>query len=213
MLDIKTIFIANTALLLILSIYMALIYKKNIHNRTIKFITYFVVFYFIGLLLFILRNKVPDFLSIVIANTLFIAGSHSLYLATRDIVGLESKWHNRYWIPIVVVFIGFNIFIYVDFNSNIRMLIYAFYAIIYSFLSMSLFWVYTSAKFKIFDKISVIVFLISFLIETSVFLRFLFIKVSTYYFGNTDIFIYLPNLALFILNLWVIALVKYRIKN
>lgn len=212
MLDIKTIFFANIFVLFILSIYLVYLHKKNPSNRALKFVANFVIFYFLGLVLFILRNQIFDFLSIVIATTFFAFGSVSLYVATRDIVGLDSKWHSRYWIPILIVFAGHFIFTYIDFNTNMKMTIYYTFCVFYSSLSFWLFWFYSAKKFKVFDKISSLVFLIGCLIFLVILLRVHLLNVATYYFANTDIFILLPNLYMLILNLWIIALVTYRIK-
>lgn len=213
MLDMKMLFIINTVILLVLSIYMLFLYKKNSQNRAIKFITYFVVLYCLGFILFILRNQIPDFLSIVIANTFFALGSLCLYVTTRAIVGLDSKWQIRYWIPVLIIFVGFYIFTFIDFNSNMRALMYSVFALFYSLLDMWLFGFYTSSKFYTFDKISSIVFLVGAIIFLLRAIESRIIHIEAYYFNNVDLFLYLPNIYMLILNIWVILLVTYRIKN
>lgn len=182
-------------------------------NRVIKFITYFVVLYCLGFILFILRNQIPDFLSIVIANTFFALGSLCLYVTTRAIVGLDSKWQIRYWIPVLIIFVGFYIFTFIDFNSNMRALMYSVFALFYSLLDMWLFGFYTSSKFYTFDKISSIVFLVGAIIFLLRAIESRIIHIEAYYFNNVDLFLYLPNIYMLILNIWVILLVTYRIKN
>jgi hypothetical protein len=192
---------------------MLFLYKKNSQNTAMKFITYFVVLYCLGFILFILRNQIPDFLSIVIANTFFALGSLCLYVAIRAIVGLNSKWQIRYWIPILIVFVGFYIFTLIDFNPNMRALIYSVFVLFYSLLDMWLFGFYASSKFYIFDKISSMVFFVGFVIFSLVAIESRIIHIDAYYFNNVNIIIYLPNIYMLMLNLWIISLVTYRIKN
>jgi hypothetical protein len=167
----------------------------------------------VGFVLLILRNQIPDFFSIVIANTFFAIGSLNLYVATRAIVNLDSKWHYRYYIPIVFIFVSFILFTYIDFNTPFRMVIYFTFATIYSFLSFYLFWFYASSEYRVFDKISAILFFIGILNASFMVLRVLFQDVTSYYFGNSDIFMYLPSINMLILSLWIAFLVRYRIKS
>ncbi len=209
----KMLFIINTVILLILAIYMLFLYKKNSQNRATKFITYFVVLYCLGFTLFILRNQIPDFLSMVIANTFFALGSLCLYVATRAIVGLDSKWQIRYWIPVLIIFVGFNIFTFIDFNPNMRALMYSVFALLYSLLEMWLFGFYTSSKFYTFDKISSIVFFVGAIIFLLRAIESRIIHIDAYYFNNVNLIISLPNIYMLVLNIWILTLVTYRIKN
>lgn len=211
MLDLKIVFIINTFVLFFLSIYMFIKYKQNPYNRTIKFLTYFANCYFIGFLLVISRNKISDFISIVIANTLFISGTISLYIAIRALLNLDSQVHIRYIIPILIIFVGFFIFTYIDYNIEARLILFSssciFFASIYSWL----FWFYSSEKFTLFDRVSCFLFIIEVMLFTTRILNSFSINIQAYLFRNESIFSYLPNLFMLTLNIWIVILVKYRI--
>lgn len=213
MLDIKTVFIINIILITILSFYMLVVYIKNSRNRAIQFITYFTVLFFFAFILFYLRNQIPDFLSIVIANTLFSIAIVSLYIAIKDSLQLDSKWHIRYWIPIVVFSVGFFIFTHLSFNFSSRIYIYCIFVIIYCIHFAWLFWIYKSKEFKLFDTLSSILFLLGVIVFSLVMVSSNIETLSTYYFSNTTFALYLPNIFYFMLNLWAVVLIKYRIKN
>ena len=149
----------------------------------------------------------------VMANTFFAIANISLYIAIRSLFYENTKWYNRYWLPVLVVFIGFCIFIYLHYDSNIRVLIYVFFALFYSLLNMKLFLFSSSLKFKVFDTLSFIFFLLTSILYVSIAIRINFRHVETYYFSNVDIFISLINYHMFILNFWIIALIHYRIKK
>lgn len=210
---IKIVFIINIIILFLLSTYILLKYKKKLHNPQIRYLLLFVVCYLIGLILFVLRNNIPDFLSIVIGTTLFATGSVNLYIATRAVLGLDYHWKSRYYIPIFLVALGHTIFTYIYFSTAIKMSIYYSFAILYSTLSMWLFWRYASQRFHFFDKFSSVVFLIGVIIFFIILLRVLSINAESYFFSNTDFFIFLPNSYMLLLNVWFIALLKYRIKD
>lgn len=210
---IKIIFIVNAILLFLLSIYTLWAYKKNKAQRTIKLIFFFALFYFIGFLFFILRNKIPDFFSIVLALLFFTAGSLNQYVAIRSLLGLDSTWKIRYYIPISIAFIGFYTFTYIDFNTYMRTVIFSSLMILYSLLDMWLFWNHSSKEHRLFDKLSFIVFFISFLVFLIRFIYMSSINISSYYFNNSSFFVLLPNLYMLLLNIWVILLIRYRIKN
>jgi len=192
---------------------MLFLYKINPKNRVIQFATYFSVLFFIAFFLFILRNKIPDFLSIVLANTSFAVGTISLYIAIKASLKLDSKWHVRDWIPILVIFVGFFIFTYASFSFNTRIVIYCLFATVYFSLMGWLFWVYGLKQFKLFDFMSILLFIYGAIAFLSVMIYANIEAISTYYFSNTSFIMYLPNIFYLLLNFWTVALVKYRIKN
>ena len=145
----------NFITLLVLSVYFFYLYKKNTVNVTLQYILYFCTLYTVALFLFILRNHISDFISMVMANTFFAIANISLYIAIRSLFYENTKWYNRYWLPVLVVFIGFCIFIYLHYDSNIRVLIYVFFALFYSLLNMKLFLFSSSLKFKVFDTLRI----------------------------------------------------------
>ena len=213
LLDIKTLFIMNLVILLILSLYLFSLYKKNKTNITIQYFLYFCTLYSVALFLFLLRNQISDFISMVIANTLFATANVSLYIAIRALFDEETQWKNRYWIPIFIVFIGFCIFVYFHYDANIRALIYLFFALFYALLNTKLFLFSSSSKFKVFDKVSFIFFLLTSILYISIIIRINFQQVETYYFSNVDIFISFINYHMLFLNLWIIIVTQYRIKK
>jgi hypothetical protein len=213
MLDIKIIFITNAIALFVLSLYMMLRHRNHVQNRTVKFVTYFVVLYFLGFVLLLLRNKIPDFLSIVVANSFFVAGSVSLYVATRAILNLDAKWHLRYVVPVVVIFVGFIIFTYLDYDTATRIVIYFSFCTMFSLLSGYLFWVHASKRFIIFDKLSAMMFFGGAVLDILIIIRALSTQLAVNYLSITDAVITLSNLFLSVLILWFVLLVNYRIKK
>ncbi|MCK9490834.1 MAG: hypothetical protein M0Q24_01990 [Sulfurimonas sp.] len=213
MLDVKTLFIASTVILLLVSIITLFKYKQNPKNSAIKYLTLFILLHFIGFVGFILRNQIPDFLSIVIANTLFGAGTLSLYLATKAITNKEPIWHNRYLIPIITFFIGFIIFTYIEYNTSARIFIYYLFCFIYTSAIAWLFWFNDSMKFKIFDRVSSVFFTILSIIFLGVIFQTSFIKLQAYYFSNSNTFMILSIFIMIALNLWTILTIKHRVKN
>lgn len=213
MIDIKFFFLSNIILLLFLSFYMIILYIRDPKNRAIQFITYFTVFFFFAFVLFVLRNQISDFLSIVVANTLFAIAILFLYIAIKVSLNLDSKWHLRYWIPIIIFFVGFFIFTHLSFNFSSRLYIYCIFLIIYCIHFAWLFRLHKSEKFKLFDTLSSIFFLLGVVVFLLVIVFSNIESFSNYYFANINFALYLPNIFYFILNLWAVMLIKYRIKN
>lgn len=213
MLEVKTLFIANTLFLSIVSAIMIFSYIKNQKNSAIKYLALFIVMHCIGFVGFILRNQIPDFISIVIANTLFAAGTLSLYLAVKAITGIKPIWHNRYLIPLLTFFIGFIIFTYVEYDTRARIFIYYFFCFIYTSSIAWLFWFKASEEFKIFDRVSSLFFTILFLIFLGIVFQTSFIRLQAYYFSNQNIFMILSIFIMFVLNLWTLLAIKYRVKS
>ncbi len=213
MLDIKIVFITNTIALFILSIYMMLRHRNNIKNRSIKFVTYFIVLYFLGFILLLLRNTIPDFLSILLANSFFVTGSISLYVAVRAILKFDASWHYRYWIPVVVLFLGMGFFTYLDYNTNARIIIYFGFCMLFAFLPGWLFWNHASKRFYYFDKISAMMFFADVVLCFLIILRAGFIQLEVNYLSITDTIIILPSIFMSVLILWLVLLTNYRLNN
>jgi len=211
--DVKTLFSAITAILLLVSLIMIFSYKQNPENSAIKYLALFIVLHFIGFVGFILRNQIPDFLSIVVANTLFGAGTLSLYLATKAITNKTPIWYNRYLIPLLTYFIGFIIFTYVEYDTSIRIFIYYLFCFIYTSAIAWLFWFNDSVRFRVFDRVSAIFFAALSIIFLGVVFQTSFTKLQAYYFSNTNTFMILSIFIMILLNLWTVIATKYRIKN
>ena len=213
LLDIKVFYMINTLMLIFLSFYSLFFYRKNKNNPAIKYLTFFTLFYTIGFILLILRNQIPDFLSVLFANVLFTIGSVCLYIAIRAILNLEARWKAIYWIPILIVFVGFYLFTYVYFDPNMRFFLYSLFVLVFSILDMRLFILYSSPEFKLFDKISILIYFLSTLIFLSLCIYITLEKVSGYFFSNVNIIVYLPSFYMIILNIWIVLVLSYRIRR
>lgn len=213
MFTIKNIFIANEITYIFILFYLFLALKKNTNKRTIKLFFNFILFYAIGYILFILRNQIPDFISIVVANTLFAAGSLNLYMASKDIVNLDSRWKSRYIIPILIIFSSHIIFTYIHFSTNIRIIIFNIFIAIYTLLGALIFKKYPSEKYHFFDKITSMLFFSGSIIFIFIVLRTIEIRFNSYYLNNFDFMIFLPNIYMFVVNIWIVAAVSYRFKD
>ena len=211
--DIKILYIGNMLVLFATSTILYIKYRKQPQNSALKFLTIFMGFHFFGFVLFILRNQIPDFLSIVIANTLFAAGVISLYITVRAFTKIEPAWHNRYFIPLITYFIGFVIFTYVNYDTKTRILIYYLFCTIFMIPSAWFLWKNNVAKYKVFDKATAILFFIISLILIWIIVQVSFIQLQTYYFSNSNIFMMLSFFIMNILNFWSLLALRYRIKN
>lgn len=211
--DVRLLFIINTLTLLITLIVLITNHIKDTQNKSIKFLTYFIALHFIGFILFVLRNQIPDFFSIIVANMLFAIGVVYLYMAIRSILKKEYIWHNRYFIPILIYFIGFVMFTYISYDTQTRILIYYTFCTMFVFPSGWLLWSAQSEKFKVFDKASAIVFFIIALIFTAIIFQATIIRIETYYFSNKNIFMILSLIIVDIMSLWALLALRYRIKT
>lgn len=211
--DAKMLYIMSTITLLFVSIVLLVNYKKNPKNYAIKFLTYFILSHFIGFVLFTLRNQIPDFFSIIIANTLFAIGTMSLYFTIKAILKIEPLLHTRYLIPLVTYFAGFIIFTYISYDTKARILIYYLYCIIYLIPSAWLLWTNKSPSNILFDKITSILFFSIASLLIWIIMQVSFIPLHTYYFSNSNLFIILSIFIINILGLWSLLALRYRIKN
>ena len=211
--NIKIIFTINTLVLFFMSIYMIYTYRKKPYNQTIKFLTYFIVLHSIGFVLFILRNQIPDFLSIIFANTLFAIGTLFLYFAIKSLLQLNIEWHGRYLIPLITYFIGFIIFTYISYNTTTRIVIYYSYCVLFLSPSAWFFWFNSSSKFKIFDRFTALFFFTIVMLFSWIIIKASFMNLHTYYFSNSNIFMMLSNIVMMLLVIWTILCVKIRIKD
>lgn len=211
--DIKVLFTVNLLILFIVSSILTINSRKKTQNNSIKFLAYFILLHFIGFIFFVLRNQIPDFFSIIIANMLFSVGMLFLYMAIKTMVNIEPIWQNRYYIPLFIYFIGFIMFTYINYDIKIRILIYYSFCAIYMLTSGWLLWKNNSPEFKFFDKITAILFFIISFILIGIILQATMIKIETYYFRNTNIFMIISISILDLLSLWTLIALKYRVKN
>jgi hypothetical protein len=212
LLSLKILYTITSVVLILFSIYSFAIYKKNKIDLALRYLTYFCTLYAVGLILFVLRNQISDFLSIPIANSLFAIGSICLYIAIRALINLEAKWQQSYWIPVLMIFIGFCLFTYISFDANIRMFIFYFFLLCISIIDTRLFILYSSSMSKTFNRFSIFVFLLCAVIFLSLCIYLLFHHVSSYFFSNIDIILYIPCFYMLLLNIWVYLAIQYRLK-
>jgi len=211
--DIKILYMVNALVLLGTSLVLYVNYKKYSQNISLKFLTYFMGFHLFGFILFILRNQIPDFISIVIANSFFATGVLCLYMTIRAITKVEPVWHNRYFIPLLTYFVGFVIFTYVSYDTKTRILIYYLFCTIFMIPSAWFLWKNNVSKYKVFDKSTAILFFTISLILIWIIIQVSFIKLQTYYFSNSNIFMMLSFFIMNILSVWSLLALRYRIKN
>jgi len=139
MLDFKTLLFLAFVFLFFATIYGFWLEKKHPQAQGIRFFTLFAFSFLVGKSLHAMRNLIPDFFSIVFANTLIALGTLWLYVALRALFGLDARWHKRYFVPVILVFTGFVIFTYLFYDTNMRILIlslfFAFYLGLFAWMS------------------------------------------------------------------------------
>lgn len=211
--DIKILFSVNLLILFVVSATLLMKYKNNRQNTSIQYLTYFIGLHFIGFILFVLRNEIPDFISIIVANMFFAGGTLFFYLAIKTLVNEKTIWRNQYYIPIIVFFIGFITFTYVIYDTKTRIMIYYFYCTVYVLPSAWLLWKHEASRFKLFDKATaVLLFIISF-IFIAIIIQSIFIKLQDYYFSNNNIFMIVSIVIIDIFGLWTLLALTYRVKK
>ena len=206
-------FMTATTLFLIFS-YLAFDYKSATDKRVHSYLMRFTGLFFIGVVLILFRNTIPDFFSIVLPNTLFVTALVYLYLVARKTQELETKWRSRYWIPIAVVFAGFCIYTYIDFNMNARLALHFAFCSVFYGASGWIFW--SGAKkerYYLFDKLTGFVFLtISFVFFILSFIGG-FSKLEAHLLSNSIWLLMPSNLFLTGVTLWILPFVLYRLKK
>lgn len=208
--DIKLLIISTFFSLSILLITSIISCYKLPKRKYPKYFLLFTISFLIGQFLTIYRNIIPDILSIVCGNLLLVIGYIFLYIGIRDLLNLNAQWNNRYLIPIGVMFIGFILFTYIDYSLAMRIIIFSIFCIIYGLIVSWLFFENKNKGFKIFNIISLVLFLIGavlFLIRT---FKASTIKIHGNYLSTTDLMISLVYGYLLIMTTWLtILLIKH----
>lgn len=158
--ELKTIITISFITLFVLVIISSLLATKFPSHKSVKYFFGFSFSFFIGQLFITLRNIIPDFLSIIVGSNLQILGYIFLYLATKGLVGIDSTWRHRYFIPFLTVVIGFLLFTYVTYNTQIRIVIFCLFCALYSVIIGWILWKHTPSKFLILNKFTAILFFI-----------------------------------------------------
>ena len=157
---IKTIIVISFIALFVLTVTSYILMKHFPAHKSVKYFFVFSLFFFVGQVLVSMRNIVPDFLSIIVGSNLQISGYLFLYLAVRGLMGIDSKWYHRYFIPIIVVLMGFLFFTYVIYDTQVRIIIFCLFCVLYSIIIAWVFWDYSSSRFIILNKFTAGLFFI-----------------------------------------------------
>jgi len=154
MLDLKILMIIAFSIFTIATfINLTLIYYFA-KNKTLKYLLGFNIGFLFGLLFMILRNSIPDFLTIIVGNTLLTTGYVFIYMAAKGLLKQETLWHFRYLIPVFVVFIGLVFFTYGYYDVGMRIVIFSLFCVIYGFALGLLFWKHAYGKFLLLYRLS-----------------------------------------------------------
>lgn len=213
MLDIKLLIISSFFSLTVLVITSCFLSFKFPNEKYFHYFKLFAVSFLIGQILASSRNIIPDLFSIIIGNSLLVIGYIFLYIGIRDLLNLEAKWNNRYFIPIGVVFLGFIIFTYISYDVTMRIVIFSIFCTIYGSVVASLFWQKARNDFLLFDKISSLFFIsgvVLFAIRT---IKASMIQLPANYLNTTDLLILLVYVYLFFISIWlsIILIVQGKI--
>ncbi|MEW6552012.1 MAG: hypothetical protein AB1389_07790 [Campylobacterota bacterium] len=209
--DIKTIIIVSFVTLFMLTISSYTLMKNFPANNSVKNLFVFSLFFFVGQILTGLRNIIPDFLSIIVGNNLLISAHIFLYMAARGLLGLDSKWHHRYFIPIIVVIIGFIFFTYFIYDIQMRIVIFSLFCALYAIIIGWVFWKYSSSQFIKLNRFTAIVFFISVIIFTVRAFKASITQIPANYLSTTDVIIVLPYLYMIVMTTLLVLVFTLQI--
>lgn len=214
MLDIKILIIITFFSLVILVMISSILWYKSPQKKYLKYFALFSIFFLIGQVLTSSRNIIPDLLSIVIGNTLLVLGYIFLYIGIRDLLNLDAKWHNRYFIPIGVILLGFILFTFVYYNVAMRIVIFSVFCVIYGSIVTLMFLKKARKEFKVFDYISACLFFIGVVLFTVRIIKASTIDLPANYLSTTDLMITLVYVYLFFMTLWLsVILIRTEIQT
>jgi len=110
-LDLKTLYISFTIFLLI-SLFILIIIWLQTRNRFsgVGFLIFCLLLFFIGDLLIVLRGQIPDFISIVVSNSIFVVGGSFSYIGIERFNHQKSS--NLKFIILLGIFIIIQYFFY-----------------------------------------------------------------------------------------------------
>jgi hypothetical protein len=209
----KGIFVAFAIIYLCIAFYTIFTYKDRLREDGVRYFFYFTLSYASWFILLILRHIIPDFFSIVFANTFAAIGTIFLYLTVRTMVGLEHEWHHRYLIPILLIFIASIIYTYFIFSIKMRFFAYSSFFAFYYGLIAWIFYTFKPLVFELFEKFSFFVFFIGFLIFFGIALYSLFLHITPYLFGNSIVLTSLFGAYMLFLSIWSALALKSKLKT
>jgi hypothetical protein len=198
---------------LILFLGYNLYFRYILKIKYTKFLILFSINMLIGISLIHLRNSIPDFYSMIFSNLLIGLAEIFLYLAIKGMLGLDDNWKNRYYILILILFIGYMIFTYIYYDLSIKMMISSVYFMSFDAIMGLMFLRDRDKKFRFINIISSIVFFIGSGVFAIKLFNAIFGNINPSYLSNNNIFIYLPYFYLILFCIWMIFLVFIYRKN
>ena len=203
MIDAKILMTGSFISLMVLIIVGFTLFYKFPQKKYFKYFALFPTFFLAGEFLRTLRIVIPDFFSVVIANTLMVSGIMFLYIGVRAILNLESQWHNRYFIPIGVVLLGLILFTYLHYDVAMRILVFSAFTIIYVSTISWKFFKYATKEYKIIDYISGTLFVIGIIIFLIRGAKASMIEINVNYPKSTEILNILIYTYLLFITAWL----------
>lgn len=190
-----------------------LLYLKYPKSRAVKLLSFYFLFFFLGLIATSLRNKIPDFISLQLGVVAFAVGYMFLYMAIKNMFGLESKWHKRYYIPIVLMFVGIFLFTYIYYDLHIRIVIFSIYIAIYTFATAWLLYEESVKHYKRFHQFIALIYLI---VSFVFMLRAVNAATFGYHlqvFYSTTFIVNSPYLSLIVMSLALIIMSNLHLRS
>lgn len=138
--------------LLAFAISTVLLYIKYPKSKSVKLLVLYSLFFLIGLGLTSLRNKIPSFLSLELGIMAFAVGYLFLYIGLKNMLGLEAKWHNRYYIPLILLFTGLFLFTHVYYDLHMRIVSFSLFISSYTLATAWLFYKMSAKFYKILHQ-------------------------------------------------------------
>ena len=119
-LDMKTVMLIYAIIAAICAVFMAIMLHFNRRRFAgISFWLIGMILQTVGLILIVLRGIVPDFISLIVSNTVIIAGILIIYIGLERFVGKKSSQIHNY--ILLVIFIAIQVyFTYVQSNLTVR---------------------------------------------------------------------------------------------
>jgi signal transduction histidine kinase len=149
------IFIFSSFLYLLISISL---WKLMPQEKSLIFFVLNSFLWIVGMLLILLRGKIPDFFSIVVSNALIVLGLCYLYIGIRKILKLNEGIRLE-WAIFTLIFIHYYIFSAIIDNHTIRIIMFSIITIFYLASMGWLFWKHSNNhKLKNIYRVGSLVF-------------------------------------------------------
>lgn len=189
-----------------------LLYLKYPKSRIVKLLALYFAFFFFGLIVTSLRNKIPNFISLQLGVVSFAIGYMFLYMAIKHMLGLESNWQRRYYIPITILFMGIFLFTYMYYDLHMRIVIFSLYIAVYTFVTA---WLLYESSVKYYKRFHQFIALFYLIISFVFILRAINSSIFGYhlqvFYSNTFI-INSPYISLIIISLILIIMSNLHLR-